>query len=146
MTLRRKIDDVFGLYESAVVEHEHLARSDLFPFAGGLVGLVIRRPFAPELQGNAFAHNADGVYGIDDRVDALFQQVTLGDFDGHCFTLSIIPTGMPRDISLPAGPRQCGAHARLHVLISYPDLGYCSKRQALVHEEFGLSNFPPLSV
>lgn len=47
---------------------------------------------------------------------------------------------------LPVGPRQCGAHARLHVLISYPDLGYCSKRQALVYEEFGLSNFAPLRV
>src|SRR5450756_1815649 len=53
---------------------------------------------------------------------------------------------MPYDIRLPVGPRQCGAYPRLHALISYPDLGYCSKRQALVHEEFGLSNFSPLRV
>src|SRR6185437_15722020 len=53
---------------------------------------------------------------------------------------------MSYDIRLPVGSRQRGAYARLHVLISYPDLGCCSKRQALVHKEFSLSNFSPLSV
>jgi hypothetical protein len=35
------------------------------------------------LQGNAFAHHANGVHSIDDRIDALFKQVAVRDLYGH---------------------------------------------------------------
>jgi hypothetical protein len=83
MTLRRKIDDVLRFYKPAIIGYEHLARNDFLTFASRFIVFEIRRPFAPELQGNAFAHHANGVHSIDDRIDALFQQVALCDLYGQ---------------------------------------------------------------
>src|SRR5690348_5299149 len=62
------------------------------------------------------------------------------------FCLFVIPAWMPHDRGLPGRSPKRGSDPRLHVLISYPDLGNGGKRQPLMYKEFGLADFLPTRI
>ena len=81
MFLGWKIDDPLGAVQLHAGLHEHPADLHLARFAGGLVGREVRAEALLEHEGDALAHDADGVHRVDERVDAGVEQVALGESD-----------------------------------------------------------------
>jgi len=79
MFLRREINDPTRAVQLNAGLHGHPAHVHFARLARGFVGLEILRETFFEHQGNAFAHDSDRVHGIDDRVHAGIEQVTLSE-------------------------------------------------------------------
>ena len=83
VALGGEVDDEARCGQLAHLVHEHAAGLHLFALAGRLVGLEVLGPGVLELQGDATAHDAHAVDGVDDSVGIVLQDVAAGQFD-HC--------------------------------------------------------------
>ena len=87
MILSREVDDVVRLDETAQGVDEHAARANFARLArSGVLGEV-GRPSVLELQGDAFAHHADTVHRVDDRVHIVSaEQIAQGQLEQNALT------------------------------------------------------------
>ncbi|EPR38874.1 hypothetical protein dsmv_0284 [Desulfococcus multivorans DSM 2059] len=81
MALGWKVDDIARIEHLAGFEHEHTARFNLFPSAGGFVGLEILRKRLLELQGDPLAHYTDTVDCVDQGFRIVRKNISAGWFN-----------------------------------------------------------------
>ena len=79
--LRGEIDDPPRPIEFHPGGDEHLPDLHFPGFAGRRILSEVFRKLLLEHQGDAFAHDPDGVHGVHDRVHAGFQQIAFCQLD-----------------------------------------------------------------
>src|SRR6266851_3093195 len=72
-----EIDDPVWAFEGAVFRHKHMPDFDVLALAGVVVSKEIGWECLFEHQGDALAHDADGIDGIHQRLDFGFEEVAL---------------------------------------------------------------------
>ena len=85
MSLGWKVDDEIRSSDPPVVVHQHLARYDFLGTTGVFIEFVVRRECLLELQCNSFAHKADAVDRVDQRLGIGLQNIALSQFNHDRF-------------------------------------------------------------